>query len=39
MHVEMLTYMYVGEMGRTYKSACVSEDFEKSAVAEHAWLN
>ena len=37
---------YIGETGRTleirmkeHKRACVRADFEKSAVAEHAWLS
>ena len=37
---------YIGETGRTleirvkeHKRACVKADFEKSAVAEHAWLS
>ena len=44
MHVETLSY--IGETGRTlemrikeHKSACLRADFEKSAVAEHAWLS
>ena len=37
---------YIGETGRTleirmkeHKRACIKADFEKSAVAEHAWLS
>ena len=39
-------HTYIGETGRTleirvkeHKRACVKADFEKSAVAEHAWLS
>ena len=44
MHVEI--HAYICETGRTveirmkeHKHACVKADFEKSAVAEHAWLS